>query len=142
MVRVFNDNDCVPHLPFNFKLDKRGCYWRHVGIEVKIPTVPSGFCLRYVCFWKRWWRPRVSYWGKEKGWFSSLGHGIRNNILLNYPWGQPWNFHRVHTLFELQDRLMYGTKIRNRGGEYALLEKSLDELYNLLLQSDFTTLQP
>ena len=141
MVRVYNNNDPVPHLPFGFKLSRRGSYWRHVGIGVQLPPVPTGLYFR-ILFWKRWtWHPRVFYRGKERGWFSSTGYGFANSVWFHFPWRQFWNFARMHTLFELQDRLMFGTVIKNRGDEFELLQKNLDALYEGLQKTEFTGLQ-
>lgn len=132
-VRIFNHNDAIPHLPFNFIVGKRGCRWRHVGIEVSIPSVP----------WWGWWSPRIRYNGaKEKNWLQSTIHGYRQNVFFHYPWLQPWAYQRMHTLFELQDRLMYGIETKKKGGSFGLLQKTVDDLYAILAETDFTTLRP
>ena len=141
MVRVFNDNDVVPHLPFSLKLSRRGAYWRHVGIGVRLPPVPTGIYFRYICFWKRfYWRPKVYYRGKEKGWLSSTSMGIVDSVWFHFPWRQFWKFARMHSLFELQDRLMYGTAIKHKGNDFELLQYNLNTLYDILKVNDFTGL--
>lgn len=130
LVRIVNNNDMVPHLPFNFRIGKRGCRWRHVGIGVILPPIP----------WTRRWRPRVQYIGKQN-WFASIAMGYQNNVLLHFPWLQPWNFAKIHTLFELQDRLMYGIEQQNLGGEFDLLQKPVDELYETLKRTGFSSLK-
>jgi hypothetical protein len=132
-VRIFNHNDAVPYLPFNFVVGRRGCRWRHVGIEVSLPSIPRLFGN---------WNPRIAYAGaKEKNWLSSTLHGYRNNILLHWPWGKPWSYKKMHTLFELQDRLMYGIETKKKGGQFDLFQKTVDELYEILVETDFTTLK-
>ena len=62
-------------------------------------------------------------------------------MLFHFPWLQPWNFAKMHTLFELQDRLMYGLEKKNKGGEFDLLQEPVDKLYEILEKTDFTSLQ-
>lgn len=130
-IRVANDSDMVPRLPINLKIGRRGCLWRHVGIGVTMPKVG----------WFRKWKPLMHYYGKEKSWFRSTFHGYRRNFIFHTPWVRPWAISRMHTLFELQDRLMYGEKLRNPGGDFTLLNQTLDELYDGLEEMDFEKLK-
>lgn len=131
VVRVYNNNDLVPHLPLNFSIGGRGCLWRHDGISVILPPIP----------WFRKWKPRVNYFGKEKSWIGSTLRGYRSNFLFHSPWLRLWTVPRMHTLFELQDRLMYGLGQSGPGGELDLLKQTMDELYKGLEENDFQRLK-
>lgn len=126
-IRVHNNNDMVPYLPLNFRIGGRGCLWRHVGVGVVLPPVP----------WFRRWKPRVRYVGKEQSWASSTCRGYKNNAFFHFPWWQAWNFAKMHTLFELQDRLMYGLLLKQTGRDFRLLNKTFEELYDLLEENDY-----
>jgi Lipase (class 3) len=130
-IRVANDNDMVPRLPMNFRIGRRGCRWRHVGIGVTMPNVPL--------FGK--WKPLMHYYGKEKSWFGSTVHGYKRNFLFHTPMLRPWTIARMHTLFELQDRLMYGELQSNPGGDFTMLNQTMDELYKGLEEEDFQKLK-
>jgi Lipase (class 3) len=129
--RVHNNNDPVPYMPFNFRIGGRGCMWRHIGLGVVLPPIPMF----------RRWKPRVTYFGKEQSWLSSTCRAYRNNLLFHFPWWQAWNFAKMHTLFELQDRLMYGTDQEKAGGDFRLLTKTFEELYEELDENDYCTLK-
>ncbi|KAG7354873.1 lipase class 3 [Nitzschia inconspicua] len=130
-IRVANNNDMVHRLPMNFRIGRRGCRWRHVGIGVTMPTVPL--------FGK--WKPLIHYYGKEKSWFGSTVHGYTRNFLFHTPFLRPWTIARMHTLFELQDRLMYGEMLSNPGGDFTMLNQTMDELYKGLAEEDFQKLK-
>mmetsp|Transcript_56883 Transcript_56883/g.138483 ORF Transcript_56883/g.138483 Transcript_56883/m.138483 type:complete len:1003 (-) Transcript_56883:733-3741(-) len=129
--RVHNNNDPVPYMPFNFRIGGRGCLWRHIGVGVVLPPIP----------WFRRWKPRVTYNGKEKSWASSTLRAYRNNVLFHFPWWQAWNFAKMHTLFELQDRIMYGAEQDKAGGDFHLLNKTFEELYEDLATNDYMFLK-
>ncbi|KAG7358928.1 lipase class 3 [Nitzschia inconspicua] len=130
-IRVANNNDMVHRLPMNFRIGRRGCRWRHVGIGVTMPTVPL--------FGK--WKPLIHYYGKERSWFGSTVHGYTRNFLFHTPFLRPWTIARMHTLFELQDRLMYGEMLSNPGGDFTMLNQTMDELYTGLEEEDFQKLK-
>jgi hypothetical protein len=130
LVQVRNSSDVIPRIPANFLIGKRGPLWRHVGIGVTLPRLPKlGFK----------WKPLVHYWGKEKSCFDSTMHGYRRNILFHFSYLRPWTVNKSHTLFELQDRLMYGELNSEDGGGFLLLQSTLDELYEKLEENDFDT---
>lgn len=130
LVQCRNSSDVIPRIPANFKIGKRGPLWRHVGIGVTLPPLPS---------FGRKWKPLVHYWGKEKSCLDSTYHGFRRNIIFHFAYLRPWTLDRSHTLFELQDRLMYGELNSEEGGGFALLQSTLDELYEQLEDNDFDT---
>lgn len=130
-IRVANDSDMVPRLPMNFRIGRRGCRWRHVGIGVTMPSIP----------WIGKWKPLMHYYGKEKSWFGSTVHGYKRNFLFHTPLLRPWTIARMHTLFELQDRLMYGEMQSNPGGDFTLLNQTMDELYKGLEEEGFQKLK-
>jgi hypothetical protein len=130
LVQCRNSSDVIPRIPANFKIGKRGPLWRHVGIGVTLPPLPS---------FGRKWKPLVHYWGKEKSCLDSTYHGFRRNIIFHFAYLRPWTLDRAHTLFELQDRLMYGELKTEEGGGFALLQSTLDELYEQLEDNDFDT---
>jgi len=129
IVQVRNHSDAIPRLPANFRIGKRGPLWRHVGIMVTLPRV------------SRWmqWKPMVHYWGKEKSCWASIKHLSRRNIVFHFSYLRPWTLQESHTLFELQDRLMYGELNSEPGGDFELLQSTLDQLYVTLEEHDFET---
>jgi len=130
LVQVRNSSDVIPRIPGNFAIGRRGPLWRHVGIGVTLPMIPRlGFK----------WKPLVHYWGKEKSCLDSTIHGYRRNIIFHIPYWRPWYVDRAHTLFELQDRLIYGELHSETGGGFLLLQSTLDELYEKLEENDFQT---
>jgi len=130
LVQVRNSDDVIPRIPANFLIGRRGPLWRHVGIGVTLPRLPKfGFK----------WKPLVHYWGKEKSCWDSTIHGYRRNILFHFAYLRPWKLNTSHTLFELQDRLMYGELNSEDGGGFLLLQSTLDELYEKLEENDFET---
>lgn len=133
LVQCRNDSDVIPRIPANFKAGKRGPLWRHVGIGVTLPRLPKKWV------WWRKWKPLVHYWGKEKSCFDSTIHGYRRNIIFHFSYLRPWTLDRSHTLFELQDRLIYGEMNSQPGGDFQLLNSTLDELYEKLDDHDFQT---
>jgi hypothetical protein len=130
-IRVANNNDMVPRLPTNFRIGRRGCRWRHVGIGVTMPRVP----------WFGKWKPLMHYYGKEQSWIGSTIHGYQRNVLFHAPLLRPWRISKMHTLFELQDRLMYGEMHSNPGGDFTMLNQTMDELYKGLEENDFMQLK-
>jgi len=130
-VRVTNDKDMVPRLPANFGVGRRGPRWRHVGVGVTMPKVP----------WIGKWKPLMHYYGKEKSWIGSAIHAYKRNFVIHTPWLRPWTISRMHTLFEIQDRLMYGEMQKNPGGDFKLLNQTMDELYKGLEENDFEKLK-
>lgn len=131
LIVVRNSNDVVPRMPPNFALGRRGPLWRHVGINVTLPRVPR--------FGGKW-KPFVHYWGKEKSWLESTMHLYRRNFIFAAPWLHPWNLSAIHTLFELQNRLIYGELNTKEGKGFMLLKATVDELYDRIAESDFETL--
>ena len=130
LVQCRNSNDLIPRLPPNFWIGRRGPLWRHVGIGVTMPKVLK-------CGIKS--KPLVHYWGKEKSCLQSTIHGYRRNFLFYFPYLRPWRMDRNHTLFELQERLMYGER-NSKGDGLELLKCSMDELYRKLEENKFETL--
>mmetsp|Transcript_21260 Transcript_21260/g.43720 ORF Transcript_21260/g.43720 Transcript_21260/m.43720 type:complete len:372 (-) Transcript_21260:453-1568(-) len=130
IVQCRNDSDVIPRLPINLSIGKRGPHWRHVGIGVTLPSLPK-------CGSR--WKPMVHYWGKEKSCLDSTIHGFRRNVLFHMSYLRPWTLDRSHTLFELQDRLMYG-EVQKDGGDFELLQSTLDELYESLEEYNYETL--
>jgi hypothetical protein len=133
LIQVRNNSDVIPRIPANFRIGKRGPLWRHVGICVTLPRLPR----RLACGEK--WKPLVHYWGKEKSCMHSTIHGFRRNIIFHFAYLRPWTLERSHTLFELQDRLMYGEQNSESGGDFELLRNTIDELYEKLYEHDFET---
>ena len=127
IVQVRNHSDVIPRMPANFRIGKRGPLWRHVGIGVTLPGLPR--CGR--------WKPLVHYWGKEKSCLDSTIHGFRRNVLFHFSYFRPWTLNRSHTLFELQDRLMYGELNSEAGGDFELLQSTIDQLYDILKEHNF-----
>jgi len=134
LVQCRNHDDAIPRVPLNFFIGKRGPLWRHVGIGVTLPSLPSKCC-------RRRWKPTVHYWGKEKSCMASTIHAYRRNVIFHIPYLRPWALNRSHTLLELQDRLIYGEQNSEQGGDFELLQSSLDELYGKLDEHDFQTLK-
>jgi hypothetical protein len=130
-IRVANNWDMVPRLPMNFRIGRRGCRWRHVGIGVTMSEVP----------WFGKWKPLMHYYGKEKSWLGSTIHGYKRNFIFHTPFLRPWIINRMHTLFELQHRLMYGQLQSNPGGDFSMLNQTMDELYTGLQEEDFQKLK-
>jgi len=106
---------------------KRGSTFCHVGIGIKLPEIPKGCCR---CLMPKW-KPSVFYIGKE-GFWKSYGRGIGRNFLFHMP--LPWRIAKMHTLDELQERLIYGSMLKYTGGKFELLEKPIDELYEMFLE--------
>jgi len=130
LVQCRNCNDLIPRLPPNLWIGRRGPLWRHVGISVTMPKILS-------CGIKS--KPLVHYWGKEKSCLQSTIHAYRRNFLFYFPYLRPWQMDRNHTLFELQERLMYGER-NSKGDGLELLKCTLDELYEKLEENKFETL--
>ena len=130
LVQVRNHSDLIPRMPKNFRIGKRGPLWRHVGIGVTLPSLS-------LCGFR--WKPMVHYWGKEKSVWDSTVHAYRRNLFFQLSTYQPWNWKQYHTLFELQDRLMYGELNSEPGGDFELLQSTVDELYDILDKNDFET---
>ena len=130
-IRVANDADMVPRLPSNFSIGRRGCKWRHVGIGVTMPKIP----------WIGKWKPLMHYHGKEKSWLGSTLHGYARNFVFHTPWLRPWTIARMHTLFEIQDRLIFGEQKNNPGGDFPLLNQTMDQLYEGLEENNFEKLK-
>lgn len=82
----------------------------------------------------RGWHPNVFYVKKE-GFWRSYFRAIRDNFLLKIPL-PPWRFAEMHTLNEMQKRLMYGQRV-GAGNDFALLSKSIDELYDLMIGTSY-----
>jgi len=107
-----------------------GGKFRPVGVGVRIPSVPKGLCGRIGR-----WNPQVYYVKDEKFW-RSYWRAIRDNFLLKFPF-PPWRFATMHTLPELQDRLMYG-KLTGAGDDFELLQtKSIEEVYDILVGTSY-----
>lgn len=100
-----------------------------MGIGVRIPNVPYGLWGR--C---RGWHPRLEY-VQEEGFWRSYWRAIRNNFLLKFPL-PPWRFARMHTLPELQERLMYG-KLTGAGDDFELLQKPIEEVYDIVVGTSY-----
>lgn len=95
-------------------------------IGIKVPGPPKRICR---CFgWK--WSPSIYYIGRE-GFLKSYGRGIGRNFLLHLP--LPWKIPQMHTLEELQLRLIYGSTLEETGGKFELLKKPIDELYEMFV---------
>lgn len=86
-------------------------------------------------------------WGRIKGWnpdvfhvndesfFRSYWRAVRNNFILKFPL-PPWRFAQMHTLMELQGRLMYG-KMTGAGNDFALLQKPIEEVYDIKVGTSY-----
>jgi hypothetical protein len=83
----------------------------------------------------------VHYYGKEKSWFGATVHGYKRNFIFHTPFLRPWIINRMHTLFELQHRLMYGQLQSKPGGDFSMLNQTMDELYEGLQEEDFQKLK-
>jgi hypothetical protein len=128
--RFFNHNDIVAHLPFNFEVTKHGGKFRHVGIGIRLYSVPR------TLFRFRIWRPtEVFYIKEEKGFVRSYWRAVRDNFILKFPI-PPWRFAQMHTLNELQERLAYGVRLQGAGKDFQLLNKTIDELYEMFVGTD------
>ena len=105
---------------------QHGSKFRHVGIGIKIPSVPR---LLSSC---RKWSPKVSYVGRE-GFWASYCRGIGRNFLLHAP--MPWQIRQMHSLEELQKRMILGRarKSDHVGSDYELLLKPIEKLYEELV---------
>lgn len=99
---------------------------------MRLPSVPYGIWGRI-----RGWHPNVFYVQKE-GFLRSYWRAIRDNFILKFPL-PPWRFAEMHTLNEMQNRLMYGQRI-GAGNEFALLEKPIDELYDMMIGTSYSKL--
>ena len=127
LARFFNHNDIVAHLPPNFEVTKNGGKFRHVGIGIRLYSAPIG-----LFYFLRWHHPDVFY-VKEEGFIRSYWRAIRNNFILKFPL-PPWRFAEMHTLNELQERLVYGTCRRSK--HFSLLHKPIDELYEMFVGTE------
>lgn len=112
-------------MPLTRMISKRGSYYRHIGIGVRIPKVPRPIRLPFGVFQRRW-RPSVYYIGKE-GFWASYCRGISRNALLNAPWF--WQTQKMHTLMEMLQRLMEGSAIPQKGHDFDLLKQPVEVLY-------------
>jgi hypothetical protein len=127
--RFFNHNDIVAHLPPNMRVTKNGGMFRHVGVGIRIPSVPTGLCQL------RKWKPRIFYI-EEEGFCRSYCRALRNNFVVKFPF-PPWRFAEMHTLTELQDRLAYGQHI-GAGDDFELLQKPIEEVYDIMVGTNYT----
>jgi len=127
--RFWNHNDIFAHIPDNLLPTSRGSKFRHVGIGVRVKPVPKIF--------KRWrgWKPRVAYVGAE-GSCESYFRGLGNFALFHTTW--PWKMSRMHTLAELQGRVMEGAEGEDDSA-FEYLNKTISELYELLADINFRT---
>lgn len=127
LARFFNHNDIVAHLPPNFEVTKHGGKFRHVGIGIRLYSAPFGLCSSL-----KWHHPDVFYVKKES-FVRSYWRAIRNNFILKFPL-PPWRFAEMHTLNELQKRLVYGAY--RSGKDFSLLCKPIDELYEMFVGTE------
>lgn len=100
-----------------------------MGIGVRIPNVPYGLWGR-----ARGWNPKVFY-VKDEGFCRSYWRAVRDNFILKFPI-PPWRFAQMHTLDELQDRLMYG-ELTGAGDDFALLQKPIEEAYDIMVGTSY-----
>ena len=100
-----------------------------MGISVRLPNIPYGIYGRI-----RGWHPDVFY-VQEEGFWRSYWRAIRDNFLLKFPI-PPWRFAEMHTLDEMQNRLMYGSRLEHCN-KFDLLEKPLDELYDRMVGTSY-----
>lgn len=126
-VRFYNHNDIFAHIPSNFRPGKSGSRFTHVGIAVRVKPVPHVF-QKF-----RTWKPEVFYVGEE-GWFMSYCRAINRSFLLNMSINPP----KMHTLAELQKRLMDGSIVQHEES-FEHLQKSIDSLYDMLASINFHT---
>lgn len=120
--RFYNSNDLVAHLPFNAKLTKRGSNFVHVGIDVKLYSVPGLASLwggRY---------PRFRYNDRQSA-IAAYWRAIKLNSLVNMPF--PWQVKNMHGLPELQKRIARAILITEEAkvARNPFLRRTLDEVY-------------
>lgn len=114
--RFYNHNDPVSRIPINLGLSRRGSRYRHVGVAVKVISVPRNPMTP--------WAPKVTYVGRE-GFWKSYRRAIGSNVFLHAP-SSPKT---AHTPGELQRRMIEG---RMRSPLHPLLDKPLGEIYKEL----------
>ena len=112
----------VAHLPFNAKLTKRGSNFVHVGIDVKLYSVPGLASLwggRY---------PRFRYNDRQSA-IAAYWRAIKLNSLVNMPF--PWQVKNMHGLPELQKRIARAILITEEAkvARNPFLRRTLDEVY-------------
>ena len=129
--RFFNSNDLFTYVPTNTIPTKRGSQYRHVGIGVRIKAPPIFFkrCRKY--------RPYLFYVGDEGACLAYWRNGIRNNVLFNTTW--PWRMKQMHTLAEMQYRMMEASEREDSEESLKYLNMSISALYQLLSDENFVT---
>lgn len=125
--RFYNSNDIVAHIPFNVKPTKRGSSFVHVGLDVKLYTVP----------WKIFGYgryPRFHYNRREHG-LKAYWRALKMNSLLNTTF--PWKIQTKHGLPELQQRIARATLIAEAANlsltKNPFLRRTLDEAYEAMV---------
>lgn len=125
--RFYNHNDTVAYVPLNVSVTSRGAPYRHVGVGIKIPRVPRWFTQF------RKWKPRVNYVGND-GCVRAYRRALGRNVLLNSPF--PTQIPQMHCLDELQERMRDGMLREGDRGDYELLHKPIEEIYNFIVGVD------
>ncbi|KAL7543167.1 hypothetical protein ACHAXR_012860 [Thalassiosira sp. AJA248-18] len=126
--RFYNSNDVVPYMPFNVKPTSRGSNFVHVGIDVKLYSVPGSASLwgsRY---------PRFHY-NKRLSGKAAYWNALKMNALLNMPF--PWQMKDKHGLPELQKRIeraiVVAEAAKTTTTKKPYLRSTLDEAYEAMV---------
>ncbi|KAL9180213.1 hypothetical protein ACHAXT_008183 [Thalassiosira profunda] len=129
--RFYNSNDIVAHMPFNGKITKRGSNFVHVGVDVKLYSVPGSISL---------WGSRYPYfrYNHRQSALAAYLRAIRLNSLLNMPF--PWLIKDKHGLPELQKRIARATLVAedteradSQSSKKPFLRSTLDEAYEAMV---------
>lgn len=75
------------------------------------------------------------FYVKDEGFARSYWRAARDNFILKFPI-PPWRFAEMHTLTELQDRIIYG-KLIGAGDDFQLLQKPIEEVYDILVGTSY-----
>lgn len=100
LARFYNERDSISFLPISFK----GGY-QHVGLSIEMPYRRHAL----KCFQKQ----HKLYYANETTFCGFYFRSLRNNYFFNMPW--PWRIRKVHSLAELQKRLI---RVRKKIQEY------------------------
>ena len=116
-------------MPFNAKPTHRGSSFCHVGIDVKLYSVPDGCSLWGSRYPRFYYNRRTS--GKAAYW-----RAIKLNSLLNTTW--PWRIKDMHGLPELQKRIARAILVsertdKNSSTKNPYLRCTLDEAYEAMV---------
>merc|ERR1711862_229505 len=123
--RFQNTGGIFPRIPFNFIPETRGSRFQHVGIGIKLKSIPCFKCL--VSHMKT--NKFVTYVHEynDQTFLQSWGRPLKNSALLDP--ALPWRYRRNHTLDGHQLRLLFWRQFLDIEDD-ALLRKTLEDIYD------------